>query len=254
MLNLKYLYEKTRLKIFKRYTKFKTSLLGFPILVTDKSSYLYMYDEIFNKEIYCFNSNKSSPFILDCGANIGISIFYFKKKYPDSKIIAFEPNPRIFSILEENVRSSGYKNVTLINEAINDNESSMDFIIDDADAGRLVFDKKERSEKQIVKVKTTRLSSYLNCDIDFLKIDIEGSEDNVINECKNSLGNVRNIFIEYHSEIGNKQNLDKILSILTEAGFRYYIDRVGVYSPHPFLKFIQYGNFDLQLNISATKI
>ena len=40
---------------------------------------------------------------IDCGANIGISILFFKKQYPDCTIMAFEPNPHAFPLLEKNV-------------------------------------------------------------------------------------------------------------------------------------------------------
>jgi FkbM family methyltransferase len=42
-----------------------------------------------------------SPYIIDAGANIGLSIIYFKKKYPNSKIVAFEPDKLIFNILKK---------------------------------------------------------------------------------------------------------------------------------------------------------
>ncbi|HET9857138.1 MAG TPA: FkbM family methyltransferase, partial [Chthoniobacterales bacterium] len=41
--------------------------------------------------------------ILDIGSNIGASILYFHRQFPDAKIFGFEPHPDTFRILEKNV-------------------------------------------------------------------------------------------------------------------------------------------------------
>jgi len=102
-------------------------------------------------------------------------------------------------------------------------------------------------------VETTKLDQYINRPIDFLKIDIEGAEYNVLKSIKSKLGNVRNLFIEYHSFSDKEQVLNEILSILTECKFRYYIEHVGVRSHHPFIKISSFQNMDIQLNIFAYK-
>src|SRR5437764_12958951 len=40
--------------------------------------------------------------ILDIGSNIGASIIYFHRQFPDANIFGFEPHPDTFRILEEN--------------------------------------------------------------------------------------------------------------------------------------------------------
>src|SRR5947209_5685759 len=41
--------------------------------------------------------------ILDIGSNIGASILYFHRQFPDAKIFGFEPHPDTFRILQQNV-------------------------------------------------------------------------------------------------------------------------------------------------------
>src|SRR5712691_3819696 len=41
--------------------------------------------------------------ILDIGSNIGASIIYFHRQFPDAKIFGFEPHPDTFRVLQENV-------------------------------------------------------------------------------------------------------------------------------------------------------
>jgi len=59
--------------------------------------------EIFTSDLYYFETENSTPFIIDAGAHIGLVTLYFKKNYPDSEIIAIEPNPESFEILENNM-------------------------------------------------------------------------------------------------------------------------------------------------------
>lgn len=51
--------------------------------------------------------------IFDIGANKGQSINFFKKIFPQSQIIAFEPGPKIYKKLQKNV--SKFKNIKLEN-------------------------------------------------------------------------------------------------------------------------------------------
>ena len=90
-------------------------------------------------------------------------------------------------------------------------------------------------------------------DYDFLKIDIEGAETVVIEDCADLLINVNNLFVEYHSFDGKEQKLDILLSILKKSGFRYYIYNFGNLSHHPFEEKKTYLGMDMQLNIYACR-
>jgi FkbM family methyltransferase len=251
MKKIRFFFERIMLKRFPRYKTISSNILGFPIKIPDKSSFIFMYDEIFNKEIYRFQTQTEIPVLIDCGANIGLSTIYFKTLYPKSQITSFEPDKKIFDILDDNIKSSRFDGITLINKGLSKESGHVSFFSEGADGGRIAV---ESDKKHLATVEVTRLSPYLNKHVDFLKIDIEGSEVNVIEECKDHLKNVDNIFIEYHSFSTKKQELDTILNILTKAGFRYYIERVGIESKHPFMRFENYAGYDLQLNISARKI
>lgn len=251
MKNIKYSIEKFRLRRFPRYKKVISNIFNYPITLADKSSFMFMYEEIFIKKIYKFITANPEPVIIDCGANIGLSTIYFKTMYPQSKITSFEPDLEVFTILEKNIGSSGLKNVTLINKGLSKIDQEVSFFSEGADGGRIAL---ESDDKKLTKVTLTKLSPYLQTHIDFLKIDIEGSETEVLEECKDYLFNVDHLFIEYHSLVNKPQQLDIILNILKNTGFRYYIEQVGITSQYPFIKFENHFDYDLQLNISATRL
>jgi FkbM family methyltransferase len=240
--------ELKRLKKMPRFQETETLINGKTIKVADAASFLFIYDEMFRKEIYKFESSKLNPVIIDCGANIGLSIIYFKQLFPQAEITAFEPDPKIFKILKNNISSLALQNVKVHNTALWKQEGELNFYSEGADAGRLL---KDGDKDKPVRVKAVKLSRFIDRPIDMLKIDIEGAEYEVLNECASALHNVQRIFVEYHSFINDDQSLDKILTILKDGGFRYCIQHIGVFSKHPFVRMNSYSGMDLQLNIFA---
>jgi FkbM family methyltransferase len=217
------------------------------ISFTDSLSFLNMYESVFDKGMYNFRSEKSDPFIIDAGANIGISVLYFKKIYPHTRILAFEPDPNIFKTLEKNVKAYELDDVTLVNKALWHIESSLSFHSEGADAGKIA--QTDRDEN-ILEIQSALLSSYIgDRDIDLLKIDIEGAEYNVLYEIRDSLKNVKNIFIEFHSFANEEQRLAEILALLKEAGFRAYITSSGPQAMQPFMEIYEVNGFDNLLHI-----
>ncbi|HEY9295152.1 MAG TPA: FkbM family methyltransferase, partial [Phormidium sp.] len=216
--------------------------------VVDSASFVSMYDEIFQKEIYKFTCDHESPLIVDCGSNIGLSIIYFKKIFPHSKILAFEPDRKVFQVLNSNIASFDFTNIKVINKAVWHSETTLEFMSEGADGGRVVETDGQNFSKY--SVETVRLRDYLQGAVDFLKIDIEGAEIEVLQDCKDLLHNVSNLFIEYHSFVDRPQAIHLLTSILFEAGFRVHI-HPSIISPHPFVSRIIHMEMDMQLNVFA---
>jgi FkbM family methyltransferase len=208
------------------------------------------YNEIFKSEIYAFNSKAENPLIIDCGANMGLSVLYFSKKHPNSKIIAFEPDESVITYLEKNIKSQNIKNVELIKKAVWISETNLPFYTDNGLGGRVGM----KYKNQIAtKVKTIRLKDLLNRNVSFLKLDIEGSEYLVLKDCESELSNVENIFIEYHSIYNEEQHLDDILNILKRNGYRYHLKQ-SFSRQKPFIdKKNVCEQFDMAINIFGYK-
>src|SRR5258708_36166931 len=95
----------------------------------NEEEFLALYRGIFAFHEYKFTSDTSAPFIIDCGAHIGMSVLYFKRMYPKAKIVAFEPNPNSFKLLERNITQNNLKDVTIINAAIAPLAGKIDFYV-----------------------------------------------------------------------------------------------------------------------------
>ncbi|MCH7396453.1 FkbM family methyltransferase [Belliella sp. DSM 107340] len=201
----------------------QTDLFGPTFKFHHARAFYNTYLEIFQEEIYRFEPlEKENGIILDCGANMGLSVLFFSLNYPNHQIHAFEPDPGLFDLLKENVESFGLKNVNLNQKAIWTEETVLSFQSDGGMGGR-VNELFQHSEQPVVKVSTVMLSALLDEKIDFLKIDIEGAEDEVIRSCKGKLKNANHLFFEYHNDINKPQTLHELLEIVSKEGFKYHI-------------------------------
>ena len=240
-------YEINRIRKMPRFNSSETNLLGKQLYFVDSVTFLSSYHEIFIDKIMDFKTSTKSPLIIDCGANIGLATIFFKSIMPKAKVISFEPNPNIFSVLKQNVESFNFENVELHEVAVWNKDGEINFHLEGGHSSRIP---KEGESLEVSKVKTIALKKFINRKVDFLKIDIEGAEYVVIKSIQNELKMVDNLFLEYHSNVIEVQSLDEILKILKTVGFRYHI-QPQFHSKQPFLKRNIMLGMDFQINIFA---
>lgn len=238
--------ETARLKSLPRYQHTVTNLTGHSVEMVDAASFLFMHGEIFEQQIYSFRASSDEPYIIDGGANIGLSVLYFKSLYPKSRVLAFEPDEEVYSVLKRNIEESGYENIEVVRRALWSSETTLSFMQEGADGGRIA----QGQDPEGKSIRTVRLRDYLDRRVDFLKLDIEGAETEVLTDCADLLGNVENLFVEYHSFVSRPQTLHTLMEILAKAGFRLHI-HPPITSPQPFLHRFVHLDMDMQLNIFA---
>lgn len=228
----------------------KSTLLGKEIEITDPFWYRHSLKEIFLEDTYKFKSTSDTPVILDCGANIGLSAIYFKRLYPKCKLIVFEADTNIFAMMKRNLKVFEYNDVELHNKAVWKEETVLQFASNGALGGALDITPSRSYDREVLNaIPAIRLKDYLTTEIDLLKMDIEGAEYEVLNDCRDSLQNVKQLFVEYHSAPGKKQELTGLLQILDNSGFRIYIKEAWNNLPLPFMHTDYKPFWDLQLNI-----
>lgn len=239
--------ERRRLELLPPRTLTTTCLFGRSIEITDPWWYVFMYREIIAEHAYLFRCDRKDPRIIDCGSNIGLSVIYLKHLYPDANVIAFEPDPQICDVLRRNIKVFDFSRVDIKNSAVWTREETLQFRADGSVGGRLCPTDPEQGTTEVV---AERLYNYLNQHVDFLKVDIEGAELEVLDDCRENLRNVERLFVEFHGRSGLPQRLESLLALLRLAGFRYHIkDAYPI--PHPFLSEERGRVYDLQLNIYA---
>lgn len=217
-------------------------LFGKKIRVWGRIGFIYAVKEIFIDEYYKIRL-KPNSYIIDCGANIGLSVIYLKRAFPDSKIIAFEPDEKNFELLNYNINAFGFKNVEIRKQAVWVEQTNLSFTNDGTMSSKI-----DSSGNHIVKA--IRLKDLLIQPVDFLKIDIEGAEYAVLTDIKDSLYQVSNLFIEYHGYFNQNNELIEILQIVNNAGFNFYIKEAASMYDHPFYDGKKSpAVFDVQLNV-----
>lgn len=99
----------------------KTLPNGLSVHGLNRNEIDYLYREIFEDEIYlphCGLELPAAPVIWDVGANIGMFTLFAARRWPDARLVCFEPVPKTFEVLNENVRH--LPDVTLLNIALGD--------------------------------------------------------------------------------------------------------------------------------------
>src|SRR5262249_28917679 len=135
----------------------------------------------------------------------------------------------VFGALAKNCAAFQLANVELIPKALWTRKGDVKFDREGADAGRIVPD---GEFQQAVDVCACRLRDYLDQEVDLLKLDLEGAELDVLLDCKDVLGQVQKIIVEYHSFKDQPQQLHLLTQILHDAGFRLHVSG-GMVSRQP---------------------
>ena len=230
---LKQKIKKTLIKTFyfKNYSKKKNNadIVGNRMNFNYFMRAYHLFEEIFIAQPYYFNTDNDKPIIIDCGSHIGMSVIYFKTIYPNAKITCFEPDNYTYSILKNNIESNGLLDVEINNVAVMKFNGLTEFYtVENSKSDVAMSTIKERvknSKKNIVKAK--KLSQYIDEEVDFLKIDIEGAEYDVLQELKSSgkLSDIKQIAIEFHHHINkNEDKFSQALELLECEGFGYQME------------------------------
>ncbi len=210
---------------------------GYKIFHGNKQEFEALWDEIMVRGESEIELSSVQPLIIEVGANIGISTLYFRRKYPNSKIIAIEPSPTSAVRFRKNVEANNLTDIEFIEAAVGNEETELDLYVDTYEEdpwswGDSVVPAIWGGEPTPIKVKSVKLSEIIKRqegEIDLLQIDIEGSELVVLKECRDYLPKVKNILLEYHCTPTNPTNsFGETMAILKKAGFEigFYEGRI----------------------------
>jgi FkbM family methyltransferase len=202
----------------------------------------WAFQEIFVSEIYKSQLPPNAR-VFDCGANIGLATLYLKQHHPDCRVIAFEPDEKNYDLLARNVGSWGYEGIEIRKQAVWKENTTLRF----SSCGNMAS--KISGSEDGVAVEAIRLRDLLTEKVHFLKLDIEGAEYEVLKDIEDKLNMVDQMFFEYHGRFDETAHLSDVFSILSRAGFQYYIKLATDPYNSPFIIEKRQGDFDVQLNI-----
>lgn len=174
----------------------------------------YWYDQfrIYSLDYNCSPALFDYPVrnIIEIGARDCVETVWFASKFPDSKVTAFECNPRMIELCKKNIIVKRKQNGTrvyddgsrihLIEKMVTNNSDSNQFYLKqkDVDIDEGVASMFTPSFKyDTIEVDTIRMDDYLNDEIvDLLWIDVQGADLEVLESFGEKIKNVRMIFCE----------------------------------------------------------
>jgi FkbM family methyltransferase len=197
----------------------------FTVETVDGTSFGVLRWHINQRRYYDFETDNPAPAILDCGSNIGLSILRFKELYPQARVTGFEPDPTIFPILKRNIERNRCTGVKLIQAALTGSNDSVSLL---SDGERLSFvghpDEPLLPGWHRFEVPSVNLADFVDTGVDFMKMNIEGAERDVIIGLGPKIRQIRQMVFEYHHRSGAHQSLHEILEFLRKNGFEYVIN------------------------------
>jgi FkbM family methyltransferase len=196
--------------------------MSHPVFLRGGGSDFEVFKQVYLYKFYNTEFNFEPEVIFDCGANIGLTTVYLKSKYPNSKIIAVEPEPSNVEMLRMNTQH--LKGVEIEAKGLWGRDCFLE-IEKGNDGMAWSFRVKEIDtfkEGAIPAISIPKLIEKYNLDkIDILKIDIEGSEENVFQEDPGSwISKVNVLIIELH-DWQRPLSSKPFFKIFTDYNFNY---------------------------------
>ncbi len=158
-------------------------------------THLWVADEVLIERVYQLERVPFTPdLILDLGANIGLFTLLAAKQWPGAHLVCVEPHPTTFSFLCDNLALNGVS-ATKLQCAI-DSEAGVKFLEKEGAVYQALS-----ARKTATPVTTLALDSLLPSSSALklvIKMDIEGSEIEVLNSLHSRLPHDCFVFLELH--------------------------------------------------------
>ena len=146
----------------------------------------YRIDEVFNPQ-----------FIIDVGANIGLTSLFYHKEYPSARIFAVEMETGNYDLLKKN--TTEISNITSINKALWSDSTPIFMTRSSSKDSHCVGLKSEFSELVQTITVLEIIDKFKLTSIDILKMDIEGAEKEIFSKDVDTwLPMVKCLIIELH--------------------------------------------------------
>ena len=164
--------------------------------------------------------------VVDIGAHVGYYTVLFSNLVGSTgQVLAFEPHPVNFEILGKNVKRRGLKNVRLFQKAVLDTDRKTLLYCTPLSMGHSLSP--EKCHRGHLEVEGVCLDTFLKWNgvkrVDFIKMDVEGYEPEVLEGMTNTVGDMSEmaIILEFKQEYLRARNLPPVslLEKLYDMGF-----------------------------------
>ncbi|HET9805697.1 MAG TPA: FkbM family methyltransferase, partial [Nitrososphaeraceae archaeon] len=185
-----------------------------------------------------FNPKKNDT-VIDVGAHLGrYSLISAKRVDKEGKVISIEANPLVFEKLKKNLELNKVTNTTSLNYAVFSEKTKIKLFFPTEGLKNTIYntvisDRSINSER-FIEVNADTLDNILYSvgispeDVNWIKIDVEGAELEVLKGATNVLskGNDIALLIEIHN-LGDRKNLyNPIMDLLKTYNFKIEFEKI----------------------------
>jgi FkbM family methyltransferase len=154
---------------------------------------------------------------------------------PKGRVIAFEPLPANFRVLQENVRLNSIENVTVERLAVSSQSGEFRLDVPSLESPLLAGPFQDEDDRGTTLVLATSLDDYVfqnETRVDFIKIDVEGAEDDVLRGAQRTLDTFHpTMVIELHN-LENEHGLHPAVADLEKSGYELQRLSEALYTTH----------------------
>jgi len=173
--------------------------------------------------------------VVDIGANMGWYSINIAKTYPLSKVHAFEPIPKTYSYLKQNIELNAVKNVTAHHFGLSSERKDLTFYFYPEGSGNAsLANLSDRTNAELITCHVERLDDFVNANkirVDFIKCDVEGAEFFAFQGAKETLLRDKPIvFTEMLRNWAAKFNYhpNEFIALFSSLGYRCFYTKGSV--------------------------
>jgi FkbM family methyltransferase len=195
------------LRLTRGIYQMKPTYADFPVWVRSRTSDLDVFAQIFlHREYRCLDTLTDVDTVIDCGANVGYASAYFLSRFPNSTVVAVEPDSGNFAALRKNLEPYGDR-VRAVQSGVW--SESVGLVMSEAefrDGREWARQVRPAREGERAAMNAVDIQSLIDLfdeqRVSILKIDIEGAEFEVFSSpaWRDWMDRVDTVVIEVHGE------------------------------------------------------
>ncbi|MBN1830389.1 MAG: FkbM family methyltransferase [Deltaproteobacteria bacterium] len=199
---------------------------------------LQTFKEIFMDECYMKGLERPAPkgaTVIDVGANAGYFSLFAAHKFQPGRIIAFEPMPSNYALLQDNRNLNPRINLDCIASAVSGRPGHITLSFDPSDSfttSATVFTEYHPGESAVTVPSLDLPAIFTQYGVErchLLKMDCEGAEYDILYDCPAELfPRIDQMALEVHGGPRDGQDIDSLSLFLKKQGFATRMRPVGM--------------------------
>jgi FkbM family methyltransferase len=162
--------------------------------------------------------------VIDAGAHVGALTLVLRDIVgSNGEVISFEPLPQNYDMLAKTVDKNDFENVECRNQALYSRDGNKMLSLNHENTGGASIEESSNEEKVRVELLDCR-DIIAKHDIDWMKVDVQGAEYELIKSISGQLDKLEGLFVEIHPSLLSNIELEELYNILSKKGSLTHLD------------------------------